>query len=394
MGTTITGSPSWTSVTSPNPAEPVRAGAGLGSPIVLAGANVNGGVSYTALVAGVRVRQLGGIGGTLAVSVAGLDITVQLGTDGAGVVTSTAADVVIAINGEPAAAALVTVASTGTGMGLAGVWSGWTPIGESSLGSVRTPLQALLNRSEWLRVAARADLEASLIPQATLDVKAASVTVAGLGATGFYTSSTKSETVLSTLAAGFYSVAGPFNASAWNYVYVYNSAGNIAAEVSTTAPESQLVFKTGDVTRRYIGAFYADGSGVPVAPGRQVRGRMVFDVPQAAGGTDATGSWITETIGASVIPSWVRVVDLRCTLLVTISGGGTEAAQSLLLRRTGTSQTGASITRTGTVTANTALAVAPVSFALDDSLRFDWKAAAPNPGNVIQAAFVVEGYST
>ena len=56
MPTSLTGTATLDTVTSPNPAEPVRAGAGLGSPVVLAGANANGGVSYTALAAGVRVR--------------------------------------------------------------------------------------------------------------------------------------------------------------------------------------------------------------------------------------------------------------------------------------------------------------------------------------------------
>jgi anaerobic selenocysteine-containing dehydrogenase len=83
----------------------------------------NSAVTYTAVTSGdkgnmITVTHLNGVSSqTLAVIVAGKDITVQLGTDGAGVVTSTAAAVAALVAGTPEAAALVTAVAGGTGLG-------------------------------------------------------------------------------------------------------------------------------------------------------------------------------------------------------------------------------------------------------------------------------------
>ena len=55
----------------------------------------------------------------LAVSVTGKRITVSLGTDGAGALASTAAQVVAAINADPAASALVIARTWNNGAGAA-----------------------------------------------------------------------------------------------------------------------------------------------------------------------------------------------------------------------------------------------------------------------------------
>jgi hypothetical protein len=79
-------------------------------------------VSYTkATGEAVTVTHLGGVSQTLAVTVAGSAITIQLATDGGSVVTSTAANVKTAYDLVPAAVALATVAFEGNGSGLAGV---------------------------------------------------------------------------------------------------------------------------------------------------------------------------------------------------------------------------------------------------------------------------------
>lgn len=154
MGTFLNDIAEWKDTLSPNPYEPERAsGSGeLGSvAYTILGINVNGGVKYTALVTGARVKHLGGISKTLAVTVAGNDITVQLGTDGSGNVTSTANQVITAFNGVAAAVALATATATGSGTGLAGVAELFLPLTDDAYGSIRPGLQSLSNRTKYLR---------------------------------------------------------------------------------------------------------------------------------------------------------------------------------------------------------------------------------------------------
>ena len=80
-------------------------------------------VTYTALSqhwgsrTAIRVRHVnGGASQSLSVVVSGYDITVNLATDGASVVTSTANDVKAAVDGNVDAAALVTTVSGGAGL--------------------------------------------------------------------------------------------------------------------------------------------------------------------------------------------------------------------------------------------------------------------------------------
>ena len=291
MPTSLTGTATLDTVTSPNPAEPVRAGAGLGSPVVLAGANVNGGVSYTALVAGVRVRQLGGISGLLQVTVSGNDITVQLDTTNMGVVTSTADQVAVAINGDPAASLLVTAGYTGTGLGLAGVW-GYTPVGDSSLGSIRPSLQQLLNRTQYL-------LEYVGTwgrPQLVYCRNGAAVTIGGLSGLG--TLAQVGEVIV-TFTAG--------TANTWYYLYCYGSTPSF--ELSTTAPTRDLRFKTGDTSRRYVSTVRTD-SGGNIVPFAQQAGRYRFIDPLAIASapTVTNAAWVDLAL---IAPPHVRVVGLR-----------------------------------------------------------------------------------
>lgn len=148
MGTILTPTDSFDAVVSPNPFEPVRASGALGVSYMIAGLDANGGVIYTANATGVRIRHLGGISMTLAVTVSGNDITVQLGTSAGGAITSTANNVVAAVN---AATILVTATAQGTGLGLAGVFTNFMPLTDDPFGSVRPPFQSLTNQSTWLR---------------------------------------------------------------------------------------------------------------------------------------------------------------------------------------------------------------------------------------------------
>ena len=101
------------------------AAAGVAATLFVDFAATGSGVTYTGAAAGtngngIRVRYLDPAtnSATLAVAVAGNDITVSLATDASGVITSTAAEVATAVNGEPDASALVTAAEDGSGAGV------------------------------------------------------------------------------------------------------------------------------------------------------------------------------------------------------------------------------------------------------------------------------------
>lgn len=149
MGTILIPTDTFDSVVSPNPFESVRASGAVGISYMIAGLDINGGVIYTPVATGVRVKHLGGISMALAVTVVGTDITVQLATTAAGAITSTANDVVTAVMA--VAAAIVTATAQGTGLGLAGVFANFMPLTDDPFGSVRPPFQALTNQATWLR---------------------------------------------------------------------------------------------------------------------------------------------------------------------------------------------------------------------------------------------------
>ncbi|SDG27174.1 Phage tail sheath protein FI [Onishia taeanensis] len=104
------------------------AAAGVAASLAIEFAAANSGVTYTAASAGtdgnaVRVRYVdpGTNSATLAVTVSGKDISVSLATDAQGEITSTAAEVATAVNGEADASALLTAAEAGSGAGVVGV---------------------------------------------------------------------------------------------------------------------------------------------------------------------------------------------------------------------------------------------------------------------------------
>ena len=119
--------------------------------VTIAGVDSNGGVTYTAVAAGsagnsIQVRHVvSGTNTPLSVSVSGLQITVNVATDGGGVATSTAASVVAAITGSGPASALVTAAATGTGGSVVGAASYTSLIGGvdgGSAASLKTQIDA------------------------------------------------------------------------------------------------------------------------------------------------------------------------------------------------------------------------------------------------------------
>lgn len=100
-------------------------------------------------------------------------------------------------------------------------------------------------------------------------------------------------------------------ADVW-YVYAYNNAGSIGFEISQTAPNAARTIKNGDSTRRYLGAFPTNGSGVPIAL-HAVRGRYVFRQAQSvlSGGTSTTAATVSLT---NYVPTYATVATVELKL--------------------------------------------------------------------------------
>lgn len=292
MGTTLQESRTWTQVTSPNPGEPVRAGGGIGTPITIPGTGANGGVTYTPLVASVRVRHLGGVSQTLAVSVAGNDITVQLGTDGAGNVTSTADDVAVEVGGDAGAAALVSVDVTGDGTGLAGISTVWTTLGGGVLGSIRTGLQNLADRTRYL-----VDNAASWSAYGARLESYDGATVVAV-ADGLFTAVTET----------FTPTVDPIT----RYYCYYKLGASPPLEVSTTGPDAYLRGKSGDVGARYLGTFLTNDNG-DIVPFRAERGQYLYDTPYFTDGSLTTDNAWHDLALTSDVPPHVRRALVYCT---------------------------------------------------------------------------------
>ena len=98
----------------------------------------------------------------------------------------------------------------------------------------------------------------------------------------------------------------------WWHVYLYSNAGSAAFEISQTAPTGNRVFKTGDNTRRYLGRFRTNGSGVPLAV-TATHGHYLYRVDQAVklSGNDTSRTAVIvrpdSTTEESLIPTDVKL---------------------------------------------------------------------------------------
>ncbi len=107
----------------------------------------------------------------------------------------------------------------------------------------------------------------------------------------------------------------------WWYVYAYRAVGTttVSYEVSQTAPNASRTLKSTDNTRRYLGCFRTNGSGVPLAV-RASRGCYVYRTQQAVlvNGTATSATQVYErpdgTTEEPLIPDHARLVDLGARL--------------------------------------------------------------------------------
>lgn len=167
-------------------------------------------------------------------------------------------------------------------------------------------VQALANRDEWIRRSLQGTLKSPpwlRIREGASNLEYGPCTELVLG-----------EDRLSG-AAGTLPL-GTLPADSWRYVYAFNDGGALEYEVSATAPEAGLVFKTGDATRRYVGAFRTTLLGL-IVPFHLVRGRarQIHRVLNA-GASAAWASLILQDIISSVdaIPLHATRAELRITV--------------------------------------------------------------------------------
>lgn len=266
-------------------------------------------------------------------------------------------------------------------------------------GPVRPPFQRLSNRTAFIR---NRDLEASLIPRVTLGAAADSMTCFGIGKIWLRDPAVAGRVVSATHSNTAINAATLPTLDSWYYFYLYYSAGSVLMEASTTVPTADLSTKTGNNTRRYVGAVYLydSGGGVGAFVSKyQVRGHTVNQseattdtnliVVNAAAGT---GAWVSATCAGKVPPHVVRA-DLACKAVMVEAGGGAIAPKDFQIQQAvlgapyrvalftpyaaaGQTQIGYGILREATLTIN----------------AFNWQLAVKSGANTHTATIGVSGY--
>lgn len=108
----------------------------------------------------------------------------------------------------------------------------------------------------------------------------------------------------------------------WGYIYADLAAGvnfapsTLSLSVSTTGPDSSLIFKTSDVTKRYVGCFrtYDSGAGVKILPFRASRRRYRYSFSKVLN----NGLLILNNVSTPVTPTALLNTPL-------VESGGTSA---------------------------------------------------------------------
>ena len=249
------------SISVPNPGEPVRAAGATGVPITLAGADGNGGLTFSALVTGATVVMLGGTSQTLAVTVSGLAITIQLGTNGGGSVTSTAAQVVTAYNLVTAATSLATISYTGTGASAAAATSGTVQLAQGAAGSIRPAEQSFANRTNYLKAEADNTIWMPWKRPTVWCQDGATLNLSQLQSLALQTAAGPPfyYTILSYAGGTFAPTVG--NSTRY-YLYLYLSGGVATPFQSTTAPDATNSCLSTSPLYRYVCSYVTNSSGV------------------------------------------------------------------------------------------------------------------------------------
>ncbi len=182
------------------------------------------------------------------------------------------------------------------------------PGSPSSRVTLEEVVQALANRDEWIR----RSLQGTLKGPPWLRIRESATNLEFGACTELVLGEDRLSGAAGTLALG------TLPADVWRYVYAWNDGGALEYEISATAPEAGLVWKTGDTSKRYVGSFRT-GIGGAVAPMHRVarETRQAFRVLTA--GTDA--SWteliLDDTLASvDVIPPHASRALLRVSAVV------------------------------------------------------------------------------
>lgn len=250
---------SFDAVQSPQPSEGVKAVGVDYSSYIINGLTATGDVRYVRIADGVRVRHLGGTSTALSISISGNDVTVQLATNASSVVTSTANDIVNLVNATPGALLLLNAfVNTAPGTGIAGIWTAYMDLSGDTKGSIRPALQSLTNRTKFL-VNYLVEQSLSTIVKAYKQESLTTLKFATIPNFLAYKNTTKTDVKSSYLPANFnfgpifIEGGGPFLSN--TTYYVYHNAPTDDIEYSTVAPNDDLLFKSGDVTKKYLMEF-------------------------------------------------------------------------------------------------------------------------------------------
>lgn len=126
-----------------------------------------------------------------------------------------------------------------------------------------------------------------------------------------------------TIGAAQIEGGGNLGASEWRYVYVRQSAGAIAFEISLTPPDGPRAIKSGDATRRYLGCFPTTSAGAPI-PLRASRGKYVYRVSGCGAddlkvlGTPGNNQTSNTAVSlAGLVPPHSRLATLRASVTNT-----------------------------------------------------------------------------
>lgn len=167
-------------------------------------------------------------------------------------------------------------------------------------------VQGLANRDEWLR----RSMQGTLKSPPWLRIREGATTIEFGACTELVLGDSRLTGAAGSLALG------TLPANVWRYVYVWDDGGALEYEISATAPEAGLVFKTADTTRRYIGAFRTTLLGL-VVPFHLVRGRARQTHRVLNAGTSAAWATIVleDLLGAvDTIPLHATRAELRLTI--------------------------------------------------------------------------------
>lgn len=181
--------------------------------------------------------------------------------------------------------------------------------------------------------------------------------------------------------------AATVTASTRYYIYCYDNSGSLAYEKSTTAPDSNLYFKTGDTTRVYLGTFLGASSGGGIVSFYAKRGVYSYresdvannDTRVLAGGTSTSYAAVP---AVPIVPASARKV------WITVLGTTLANSQIGAIRTTGDSgDTRVFSVPNPSVNTDVSPEVQAYPIQLDTSNRLDYKVTASASLDIIVTGF-------